>query len=348
MSIVIKLKIHNILVLTITRNLMNMSNHADNNNCSIKNNSIKNTDIVILAGGNSSRMHFNVPKFFLPLSGKPIIHHIIDNYVNYNNIYVVINEKLSKSNYLSHVKTIIQPSHNGTGGALMAALPYINSEYVIVQYADMPLISKEEIDILNNSTADATLMVGTLPSDKLSMPYGRVLLNSEGQFEDIVEFHELINGQSKNNLFNPGFYKFKTECLKQYLCEITFHKGQSELYLPDIFKILKKNNKGIQVLITDKYDVFHGINTMQDLAIAENIYQTKIKNYWLAHGVRIIQPESVYISYDAIIEPNVVIEPYVVIKNNVHITAGSLVKSFSYLQNTTVSPDYVNPIYQVF
>ena len=53
----------------------------------------------------------------------------------------------------------------------------------------------------------------------------------------------------------------------------------------------------------------------------------------ISSGVKILQPETVYIETDVQISKDVIIEPNVVIKKGVKIMTGTTVKSFSYLEN---------------
>ena len=238
-----------------------------------------NADIVILAGGNSSRMSSNLPKFLLSIAGKPMISHIIEKYklLKFSNINVVTPPKYSSEKILSDVNVIVQPIPNGNANALLLTLPYLKSEYTIVQYADMPLITAEEIiKLFNNKEHDAIFLACVLPNNLLSKPYGRVFLDDNNNFDKLIEYRDLTIEQRNNNLFNTGFYMFKTYILRQYLNEVPYHPGVKERYITDILEILKNNNKSVKVLISNNYDNFHGVNTQEELNIAENIMKNRL------------------------------------------------------------------------
>ena len=219
-------------------------------------------DIVILAGGNSSRMSSNLPKFLLKIANKPMISYIIEQYklLNFNNIHVITPPKYSSESILLNVNVIVQSIPNGNANALLLTLPYLKSEYTIVQYADMPLITSEEIiNLFNNKGNDLVFIAGILPDNLISKPYGRIFLEDNNNFNKLIEYRDLTIEQRNQKLFNTGFYMFKTEILKQYL------------------DILKSNNKSIKVIVSNNYKNFHGVNTPEELEIADNIMKNRLK-----------------------------------------------------------------------
>lgn len=294
-------------------------------------------DVVILAGGNNSRMKTNLPKFFLKLADKPVIRHIIDNYKLFPscNIHVVTSSKYTSNNLLSDVNLILQPVANGTAGAVTVALPYLTSDTVVVQYSDVPLISISTIKQLTECDADAVVTVASLPEEQLSVPYGRVF-HDNGIFERIVEYKELNDEQKLCNTFNVGLYKFKTELLKSMLPEVKAHKGVSELFLPDVLRVFKSHNKNVKIIYDDNYEECVGLNNMAELVQAECIIQKQIIKKFIQNGVQILSPSTTYISAETKIGNNVIIEPNVVIKGRSVISDGVTVKSFSYIDNEVV------------
>ena len=238
-----------------------------------------NADVVILAGGNSSRMSSNLPKFLINIAGKSMISHIIEQYnvLKFKNIYVVTPPKYSHESVLSYVNVIAQPIANGNANALLLVLPYLKSTYTIVQYADMPLITSEDIiNLMSNRQSDAVFVACILPDNLLSKSYGRVFLDEKNNFDKLIEYRDLTIEQRSNNLFNTGFYMFKTDILRQYLNEVPYHPGVKERYITDILEILKNNNKSIKVIISNNYENFHGVNNKEELAMAENIMKNRL------------------------------------------------------------------------
>ena len=64
--------------------------------------------------------------------------------------------------------------------------------------------------------------------------------------------------------------------------------------------------------------------------------QNKLRNKFLASGVKMIGPETIFFSNDTKIGKNVIIEPYVVIGKNVKIGDNVIIKSFSHLESCKI------------
>lgn len=104
--------------------------------------------VVIMAGGKGTRMRElteNVPKPLLVVSGKPMLEHIIQNYIDhgFTDFYITVNYKKDKiENYIEHnipkninVNLISEVDYLGTAGSL-SLLPAHVTE-CIVQNGDV-------------------------------------------------------------------------------------------------------------------------------------------------------------------------------------------------------------------
>ena len=291
-------------------------------------------DFVILAAGNSSRMKTSKPKFFHTIAGKPIIRYIIDavnDCNNTNNIIVVTRDNLKSSEYFSDVKVTIQQEPLGTADAVKSAFDNLTSESTIILCGDMPLIETEQLNKLINNSSENAIIAMNLPSSLQNMPYGRVVIK-DGIFEKIVEYKNASDDEKSIRLANTGIYKIKTDLLKKYIQMIKRNSQSGEFYLTDIFNFIKN----VDVIITDEYEDFHGINTMADLALAENIMQNKLRAKFMSQGVKLIEPNSVFFSFDTIIDKNVTIEPNVFIGTGVSVGEDSVIHAFSHIYDCCI------------
>ena len=64
--------------------------------------------------------------------------------------------------------------------------------------------------------------------------------------------------------------------------------------------------------------------------------QNKLRNKFLASGVKMLGPETIFFSNDTKIGKNVTIEPFVVIGKNVKIGSNVIIKSFSHLESCKI------------
>ena len=69
---------------------------------------------------------------------------------------------------------------------------------------------------------------------------------------------------------------------------------------------------------------------------SEKLLQNKIKKAAIKKGVKLISPDSIYLSKDTKFGKNVLIEPYVVIGKAVKIGNNVKILSFSYIEKTKI------------
>ncbi|MFH1489460.1 MAG: NTP transferase domain-containing protein, partial [Pseudomonadota bacterium] len=139
------------------------------------------TASLIFAAGKGSRMKdFEGNKALLPLvpgnsgfeGGSPILLHILDKLPPGPKALVVNHRKedviaATKSRSLTYFE---QPVLNGTGGALLAARPFIESthaDFLIITMGDIPLVEASTYCRLVEGLRDSSMMVlGFQPEDK--------------------------------------------------------------------------------------------------------------------------------------------------------------------------------------
>src|SRR5476649_2262576 len=110
--------------------------------------------VVILAAGKGTRMYSNLPKVLHPLSGKPMVQHVIDaaTRLGVNNVYLVYGHggDLLKQMFADNdLNWVLQAEQLGTGHAMQQAAPHFaDDEDVLMLYGDVPLISVDTLDKL--------------------------------------------------------------------------------------------------------------------------------------------------------------------------------------------------------
>ncbi len=290
-------------------------------------------DFVILAGGNSSRMQSSTPKIFQKIADFPCISYIINCCYSVDpdaNVIVVTREEFAEHEIFNNVKIAIQKHPCGTADALKQAIPFLKSSNVIVMCGDMPLIQPRYLAELSRSQTTIGIIAMRLPTNMLHMPYGRIINNK------IVEYKNATDDERKCATANTGVYNFKSDFVQNAIYNIVPNEITNEYYLTDI---LNYAHNDIDIIVTADYQAFHGINTPQDLALAEGIIQQRLCDQHMNNGVKIIDPKSVFFSYQTQIEQDVVIEPNVVMKGNILIKTGAIIKAFSYLEDCIIGPN---------
>ncbi len=298
--------------------------------------------IVILAAGQGTRMKSDLPKILHPLGGRPALHYVLDlaHQLNPREVVLVVSPSLKDIHTPFRHKTVIQFPAKGTGDAVKWALPHLKEEgYVLILYGDTPLIQKETIERMNKLSEChpemAVILLGMCPSDKQG--YARLILSDKGELEEVVEHKDLSPSQKEISICNSGVMLIRGDLLNPLLSALTSDNAAQEYYLPDLIKIARQMGYTCGV-VEGETSEFMGINTRQDLAQAESILQDRWRIKAMESGVTLIDPTTVYFSYDTKVEPDVSLHPCVVLGPGVVIERGAEVFSFCKLSDTHVGP----------
>ncbi|HBM75198.1 MAG TPA: bifunctional UDP-N-acetylglucosamine diphosphorylase/glucosamine-1-phosphate N-acetyltransferase GlmU [Clostridiaceae bacterium] len=278
---------------------------------------------VILAAGEGKRMKSKHPKVIHKLCGKPIIQHVVDSVTGagISDIIVVIGHKAEevKECVESDVDFALQEKQLGTGHAVMCASDLIKERNgngtTLILYGDSPLIKSETLCSLISYHRNNGFH-GTVLTTEYDDPagYGRVIRDSRGNVERIVEQKDATDEEKKVRECNSGIYCFETEKLLDALKLIKNDNAQKEYYLTDVIGAMKGLGLTIGAYsISDSTETV-GINSRIQLADAASIMRRNIVNKLMLDGVTIINPESVYIDKDVSIGMDTVIYPGAIIE----------------------------------
>lgn len=300
----------------------------------------KSLAVLILAAGKSSRMKSNISKIMHKICNQPIIHYVLKIAASKNpaQIIIVVSDNISKEkdniNILSkNVEFVLQEKQLGTANAVAIALESVVSENCLILYGDSPLLTALTINLLIEKLKQYDLVLLVF---KASDPreYGRVIVDDD-RLLGIVEFAEANEHERNVNLCNSGVIAATSTLLKELIGKVDNKNSKGEYYLTDIIKIARDNNYNITYVITNEDEVL-GVNSRLELAKAEEIMQRRLRKKMMEEGVTLIDPNTVFFSYDteircdSVIHPNVVFGPNVVISENVEI------KSFSHIEGANI------------
>ena len=172
---------------------------------------------IILAAGKGTRMKSELPKVLHSIFDKPLLGYVLDaakdsGLVDYS--YVIVGhkseqvEKYLSENYAS-AKSILQSPQLGTGHAVSMALPYMEdfAGEVIILCGDTPLIKPETLKALveshRSNKSDITVMSAIFDNPT---NYGRIVRNSDGSLNSIVEEKDATLEQKQIKEINAGIY----------------------------------------------------------------------------------------------------------------------------------------------
>lgn len=282
---------------------------------------------IVLAAGKGTRMKTELPKCAFPILKKPMIEYIIENIeksVIDETICVIGYEKeIFEKMLTGRVEFAYQEQQLGTGHAVMATKELMANKRgtTIILLGDMPLIDNKIIDKVISYHCDRGNDL-TVVTTEFAIPkgYGRIIRNEYGNIESIVEHNDCTEEQKRIKEVNTGIYVLNNSDLFKVLDNIKINERKGEYYLTDIVEIMKKDYIVGTFVLWDSTKVM-GVNDLFNVSVAEKVLREKINTIHMLNGVSIINPETVTIGHDVVIESNVTIYP------NTYITGPSIIKT---------------------
>lgn len=303
--------------------------------------------IIILAAGAGTRMKSTLPKVLHKISGKEMLYYSIREALKLSDdVTVVLYHqatlvKESMEKYFSNVNFVIQDHENfpGTGGAVMGITP--KHEKTLVLNGDMPLIQATELEKF--LTIDATIVMSVL---NLENPngYGRVVIQ-DNEVKKIVEQKDATEEQKEINIVNAGIYQFETQFLLENLPKLSNDNAQKEYYITDLVEMAINEKKSLHPLSVSEEN-FKGVNSKVELADAEVIHQSRIKNDFLVAGVIMRLPDTIYIEDGVKIEGESILENGVTLLGDTKII-NSHIKTNSIVEDSLVKDSNVGPMARI-
>jgi len=298
---------------------------------------------IILAAGEGTRMFSAVPKVLHEVGGLPMVSHVIRaaQAAGSDRIAVVVGPghgKVEAAVLALAPEALIahQAERLGTGHAVREARAAFETAggNVIVLYGDGPMVQRQTlVAIAERLDAGADIVVvGFEPPDPLR--YGRLLVE-DGRLVAIREYRDATEAERLVTLCNSGIMGFRAEALRQVIDEIGNQNAKGEYYLTDAVEIANARGMRVEHTVADADEVL-GIDDRTRLAHAEDLFQELRREDFLAAGVTLRDPRTVYFSYDTEIGRDVVIEPNVVFGPGVKIEAGVTIRAFSHIEGALV------------
>lgn len=281
---------------------------------------------IILAAGQGKRMHSTMPKVLHCVGGQPMLAHVLDTarLANAHKAVVVygcggeqVQNALSAKKDLQWVE---QEQQLGTAHAVQQALPKVNpKDLVIVLYGDSPLIRAETINrLVAAHQQQEQLTILTFIADDPA-GYGRIVRDTSGEIQSIVEHKDANPEQLKITEVNSGVMLATANCFTAWIEQIESNNAQGEFYLTDCVQIARQRNIRVNAVVCDDANELLGVNDRVQLAQVEKTYQQRMRHQLLIEGVTLQDPDSVYINGTVSVGQDVVVGPGVEFNGTVHI-----------------------------
>lgn len=305
--------------------------------------------VIILAAGKGTRMKSKMPKVLHKIAGLPMVCHVLETAkaLGADKIVTVIGpdmEEVRKA--VAPTPCAIQQAQKGTADAVMAAMPELDGFKgdVLVLYGDVPLVTEQTLQILidhhQGGDFGATILVMAPPNPT---GYGRIIQNADGTLNRIVEQADASEEEKQIRLVNSGIMCIKGESLNAWLAQIESKNAQGEFYLTDLPSVIQKEGGNCGVIRGD-YMELRGVNSRSQLAALEDFAQEVLRHEAMDKGATLLDPQTVYFSWDTklgqdvSVGQNVVFGPGVVIEDDVTIEAFSHIEGTQIAKGAKVGP----------
>jgi bifunctional UDP-N-acetylglucosamine pyrophosphorylase/glucosamine-1-phosphate N-acetyltransferase len=316
-------------------------------------------NIVILAAGQGQRMRSALPKVMQNLAGKPMLQHVLETaFITSSKtapLVVIGHGAPLVSQFLmtfaaqnkttlklaAKISTVLQAKQNGTGHALLQALPKLNLTVpTLVLYGDVPLIGSSTLKRLiqlADGVAGQDSALALLTQDLVDpQGYGRIMRNAAGEVTAIIEEKDANRQQRSIQEINTGIMVLPSQHLKRWLKALKASNAQGEYYLTDVIAMAVKD--GVPIRTTQATNAWEtiGVNDRAQLAALERIAQQEIARNLLSDGVSLADPSRLDVRGKLTCGQDVFIDIGCVFEGAVSLAAGVKVGPNCVLRNTQV------------
>ncbi|HYJ39726.1 MAG TPA: bifunctional UDP-N-acetylglucosamine diphosphorylase/glucosamine-1-phosphate N-acetyltransferase GlmU [Steroidobacteraceae bacterium] len=313
--------------------------------------------VVILAAGQGKRMKSDLPKVLQPLAGVPLLGHVVSRArtLNPSSMHVVyghggeaVRAALAKEKLPNgDLKWALQAEQLGTGHAVMQAMPNVaDEELVLVLYGDVPLIRAETLRQLIDAAGAKAMSLLTVMLDNPT-GYGRIVRNSRGAIQKIVEQKDASKQQLKIREGNSGIMAVPAKLLRKWLGKLRNSNAQGEYYLTDVIAMAVKDKVKVTPLIAPTVAEVLGVNDKAQLAELEGLHRADRARELMVAGATLADPAridvrgEVSLGRDVFIDANVLLEGKVALGDRVRIGPNTVLRDVSIGADTVVHPNSV-------
>lgn len=232
---------------------------------------LKINPVVLMAGGLGTRLMpltQDTPKPLLKVNGKPILHYLIESFVDvgFHEFYITVNylkEKIMDyfgdgSNFGIKINYIIEEKRTGTAGSLFYLKNLIKQDFIVMNsdlVTDINMLNVLDYHIKNRNIA--TMCSKTR---YYQVPFGVIETKEENKIESIKE------KPSYNYEINAGIYILSPSIFE-------FIPNEDFLDMPDLFKLLIDRNLNVHKYNIDSTGNWFDIGSIEDFSYLSDNYQ---------------------------------------------------------------------------
>lgn len=274
---------------------------------------------IVLAAGQGTRMRSRIPKVLHPLSGRPMLLHVLDTLgragIEHRVVVTGHGAELVDAALDGQAVSVRQEPQLGTADAVRVGLTRVppSVRHVVVTVGDAPLLPAELFQRLLREQAEGDAAIALLAA-RMPDPtgYGRVVRGPQGECRAVVEQADADAATRAIDEINVGSYCFDAAWLRANVGDVPA-SASGEFYLPDLVAIAAGAGRRVAVVVAPRAELTAGINDRVQLAAAERLLRRQIAERHMRAGVTIVDPASAYIDVDVEIGQDARIEPWTIL-----------------------------------
>ena len=287
-------------------------------------------------------MQSALPKVLHPLGGQPLIGYALAaaKALKPDLGVVVIGPGMAAvADAVAPWPTVVQKTQAGTGDAVRAAKKRLSgfTGDVLILFGDTPFLTPATLRKLlarrRAKSKPAVVVLGMRPADPGE--YGRLVTDARGTLEAIVEYREADEKTRKILLCNSGVMVVDGKHLFRLLSRVKKSSVKGEFYLTDLVAIARKEGLSCACVEGDAGELL-GINDRADLAEAEALFQLERRAVAMAKGVTLLDPTTVWFSFDTKLGRDITIGPNVFFGPGVRVADGAVIRAFSHIEGARI------------
>jgi bifunctional UDP-N-acetylglucosamine pyrophosphorylase/glucosamine-1-phosphate N-acetyltransferase len=174
----------------------------------------------------------------------------------------------------AQVEWVLQSQQLGTAHAVQCALPHLTDHEgsVLICCGDTPLLTAETLRMfqVEHMNRGADLSVLSMLLDEPGS-YGRVVRDSGGEVSAIIEAKDANEQERAIREVNSGIYCASAGLLRTVLPDVGKANVQGEYYLTDLVQMSAGRGWNVQAVTASDPLEFLGVNTNEELKVAEEI-----------------------------------------------------------------------------
>ena len=300
--------------------------------------------LVMLAAGQGKRMHSPVPKIFFPALGKPLVWYLVNETepLAFGERFLVVAPSFvekAQGFFGDALKIVPQREPLGTGDAVRSVLPFLGEgiESLLVLYADMPLVPGGILQGFCEFFARTGCDLAFVVTSSLNPSgFGRVIRDLQGRPLRIVEEKDCSPLERGIQEINVGIFAFRRSLALTLLPLLENRNTQGEFYLTDLVALAQDRGFSVAAYEVEWSREFMNVNTPSDFALLLRLLREKKLESLFSQGVKILDPEAVYIDWDVEVGEDTWIYPGVVVEGKTVIASCVRIGPFSRIMESTI------------